>query len=303
MESLGFIEEDLTRVSSWQTPPTVSPGSESTPSQVAKVDPFDDWSPTEVGRGLLTGRVRWTVLVGVVMMCAGIAGVAAWIYQRPAELARDALVELETTAGALQPAVLALHAANDHLLSPLDRTSSHTQSLLEVDKRARALYEASASLTAAQSSDRVLAADAASAALEASATLRDGLGYRAGIVPILAMPELQTDPQLIELDEAALAFGEWQAQFDAVLTALPEQILAPLTAELASISGTLESSRMLYLDALRNDDPDAAQAVLDTLQGRLSAAETLLEEELVGVHARVALRIEASLAAIDSLVG
>lgn len=302
MESLGFFEDTVTRTTTWSSGP-VATTTAVIPAVESSVDPFEDWRPTEIGKRLVTSRVRWSLVVGILMICAGVAGVAAWLYQRPIEQAADALAELKQTAVALEAPLHALEQANGQLTAPSAGAPSLTQVFLDVDAAARDLFASSAELASTQSTTRSTAADAASGALDASRILGDALAYRAGAAPILTLPQLQTDPQLIALDDAAREFGQWQARFDGVRTALPAGVFASVTAELSVVSGELDGAQTLYLDALRADDIEGAAAVLDELSDRLTGVIELLDVESAAIHDRVSERISSALRAISSLVG
>lgn len=303
MESLGFFEDSVTRTT-WSNGTVVaSPGAQTATVAQPDVDPFDDWQTTAIEKRLVTGNIRWSSIIGVLLICAGVAGIAAWFYQRPVELAKEALAELAVTAQALEPALLLLQDANDQVLLDGSGATSITSTLLDVDGKARDLFESSAALPSSQTTARSRAADAASEAIDASRLLGDSLAFQAALVPVLALPEFVTDPNLIALDEAARAFGEWQARFDGVRSALPAGVMSPVSIDLAVISGELGATQSRYLDALRSDDPAAAAATFDGLSARLETAYLVLSEELAQTQARVSVMIASALAAIDLLVG
>ena len=303
MESLGFFEDSVTRTT-WSNGTVVtSPGAQTATVAQPQVDPFDDWQTTAIEKRLVTGNIRWSSIIGVLLICAGVAGIAAWFYQRPVELAKEALTELAVTAQALEPALLLLQDANDQVLFDGSGATSITSILLDVDGKARDLFESSAALPSSQTTARSRAADAASEAIDASRLLGDSLAFRAALVPVLALPEFVTDPNLIALDEAARAFGEWQARFDGVRSALPAGVMSPVSTDLAIISSELGATQSRYLDALRSDDPAAAAATFDELSARLETAYLVLSEELAETQARVSVMIASALAAIDLLVG
>lgn len=303
MESLGFFEDTVTRTTSWTTGAvTAVPVAQAVAVVEPQVDPFDTWEVTAVEKRLVTGKIRWSSIIGVLMILAGIAGIAAWFYQRPVELTKDALADLSVSAQALEPALLSLQQANNALTEGT-RPVSVTATLLELDDLARDLFSSSAALPQTQTRARSRAADAASDALDASRLLGDSVAFQAAVIPVLALPEFITDPNLIALDEAARSFGAWQARFDGVRSALPDGVMSAVTVELGVISGDLGATQSRYLDALRSDDPSAAVLTLGELSARLEGAYGLLTEGIVETQAKVSARIASALAAIDSLVG
>ena len=303
MEALGFIDHPGT-ASTWTTtaaPPTTA----ATPpiSQVAPVtDPFADWQPTEVGSRLLRGHIRWGLLSASLLMAAGLVGIGFWIYQRPAALASEALIEVHASASALSPELIAAQELNKGLLDQEQIPSTVIAALLTLDAHARDLFEASAMLPSSKAASRTLAANVATEALDASRLLGTSYAYRAAVIPILAAPEFETDSSLVALDDAARRFGEWQSKFDSVRSALPTSTLTPVTTELAFISGDLDSLQTRYLDALRKGDRSGAITAVDDLSERLTAAEGMLFSELSEVQAKIQRRIDKALTTIELLV-
>lgn len=301
MEALGFIDNPGT-ASTWATTPNdlqVITTSPSTPT----VDPFTDWQPTEVGSRLLRGRIRWGLLLVTLMMAVGIVAIGLWLYQRPAALAAEAMLEVQASASVLTPELVTALELNNSLLDQDPVPATVIASLLTLDAQARDLFEASAMLPSSEAASRIRAADAASEALDASRLLGTSYAYRAAVIPILAVPGFETDPSLVALDEAARRFGEWQAKFDSVRSALPAGSMPPVTAELAVISGDLDSLQSRYLDAVRKGDMLETIKVIEDLRGRLTVVEGMLFSGLSEVQERIQSRIDQALSTIESLVG
>ncbi len=297
MESLGFFEESVARSTSWSAAPT-----EESHSAGTRPDPFETWENTAVQKRLVTGRIRWSSVVGVLMMCAGIAGIAAWIQQRPIELAQDALNEVMVAAATLEPALLDLDGVTPMLTSE-SGSARVAPAVIAVEEAARGLFEASIGLNSSQSTARALAERAVNDALAASRMTGESAAFHAAVAPILAPPSLMTDPSLVELDEAAREFGEWQTHFDAVRLALADSVMSRTTVELAVISGDLPSTLSNYLDALRTDDLARATAVLDDLTLRLRAAGEVMATEAVEVETRTSQLIDDALTSVRALLG
>lgn len=304
MEALGFIDNPGT-ASTWAGAPTrpmIVATSQTSPS-VPMVDPFTDWQPTEVGSRLLRGRIRWGLLSVILLMAVGIVAIGLWLYQRPVALAAAAMLEVRASASALSPDLITASDLNNSLLDQNQVPAAVIASLLTLDAHARDLFEASATLPSSESASRTRAGDAASKALDASRLLGANYAYRAAVIPILAAPDFETDPSLIALDEAARRFGEWQARFDSVRSALPAGSLSSITAELAVVSGDLDSMQTRYLDALRRDDMAGAITVVEDLSKRMTVVEGMLYSGLSGVQATIQKRIDSALSAIELLVG
>jgi hypothetical protein len=240
-------------------------------------------------------------VVLLALVVAGLALGGAWLYQRPG-LEREAVFsDLNTQAERVEMALPGLEAINAALTTPAVESVIAPLTALEAEARAR--FPRSGSLPQTESATRGLAADAASTALDASRLLGDAIAYRQAVLPILAQPELETDPMLIELDEAARAFGAWQLRVDEVRTALPSGVLADVTEQLDVLSGDLPGLLSGYIDALREDDAEAASAVIREIGGRLGHVESRLMSALSGVQQRVSDRLEDTRDALRLLIG
>lgn len=304
LESLGFFDDE----SVWSDSPDDAPTEEIEASPQGRhetpppePDPFADWAPQEVGRGLTSGNTRWSTIVISFVVVAALAAVGYWLYQRPAVQEQASIETVSTQARALQSALPALEAFNRTLLE--DTPVADTGALASVEREARALFEASGTLAGSGTELRTAASQAASSALDGARLVGEARSYRAAVVPVIAAPALETDPELIPLDEAARSFGSWQLGFDQARTALPESVLTEVTQRLDVVSGDLANIMGRYVDALREDDEAAAQAVLLDLSSRLSQVQASLDESLEGIQERVNARIEQSTAALDRLVG
>jgi len=104
---------------------------------------------------------------------------------------------------------------------------------------------------------------------------------------------------MIELDEAARDFGDWQLRFEDIRTALPEQTMTATTQQLDILSGDLAGILTRYMDALREDDQDAAIGVLDELAGRLDVVQEEMVASLEEIQSRVAERTAETEAALS----
>ena len=301
MEVLGFIETPLA-VPTWSTPPPSPVQLPSPPPQSPSSSGelfLAGWEPTEPRS--LAKRVRWGLVLGLTVLVAAGSALAVWLYRQPAVDAARALTAVQEAAGLLDDELAALEALNASLLGPDQDLTQATAVLLKVDDRARALFESSAELSTADAELRVRAADAAGQALDAAQQLDDIIAYRAAVLPLLVPPSLETDPELITLEEAARLFGEWRAGFDRVRAAISDGVLPEVTAELDLISAELETIQREYLDALRSGI--VADAPFRTLSLRLAAANRTLEEALEASQATVADRISNARALLAELVG
>jgi hypothetical protein len=114
------------------------------------------------------------------------------------------------------------------------------------------------------------------------------------VIPILTGPTLETDPELVELADAAAQFAAWQAHFDTVRNVLPGTVLLPVTEELAEVSTDLAAIQTAYLDGLREGNrPAALQAVRD-LEGRLNDAWSLLVSQTESVKSSITASVQSA---------
>ena len=119
---------------------------------------------------------------------------------------------------------------------------------------------------------------------------------------MLAVPTLITDPELIELDEAARTFGTWQAKFVDHAGSLPAGAMSVVGDSLVDFGNTLEPTQRAYLDALRADDQATAAVVVAGLEDSLDNFERLLATTLNDVAAKARDDLESSDLALSQLL-
>lgn len=298
LESLGFSDSAHVWSDSPRPVPLMHLGPQSAPP--TEPDLLADWQPTEVG-GRLTGRnFRWSLVVAPLLLAGAVAAFGWWLYQRPIENAQASSEAVVAQAETLQATLPALEELNSGLLK-LDETTE-IGALTAVDTAARDLFSGSGDLDPTNAGARSAAASASSAALEASRLTGDAHAYQLAVAPILLTPEMITDPEAIALDDAARTFGDWQLTFDDTRTALPAGILADVTVQIALISEDLPMLLTDYVEALRADSQDGADAVLDQLAARLAGARASLEKAVIETQERVATRIAEAETALGSLI-
>ena len=307
MESLGFIESPATVTTSWLAPPT------SAPPEIPLVAPrtkrgahertVADLEPNDTTEFLVRRNVRWGLLTVMVLLLGALTAGAVWLWQRPAIMADSALAAVESAAENLEPELMSLSDIASKLSAPGLDSTEFTDQTRSVDQQARELFNAAGALPSSAAESRTAAADTATSALDASRLIRDAVAYRSTAVQILVPPALETDPELIALDDAVRTFGTWQQNFNEIRSALPDGVMSQVTQELALIAGTLESIQGRYIDALRDDDPDGAAGALGDLADRLRAAEDLLWASLAEIEAKAGELINESLEDVRDLTG
>lgn len=292
MESLGFSNPS----SVWSdTPSTEAPEAASS----TEPDTLADWQPQDFGGRLDGANFRWSLLVVFLIFLAAAAAVGYWLYQRPNVQAEASVAAVTEDAEVLSRALIDLEVFNSALIGDED---ADTAQLFGADTAARELFQTSGELPSSESNTRSLAAAAASATLDGVRLAGDGQSYRLAVGPILATPDLETDPNVIELDEAARTFGEWQLRFDEVRTALPDGVLPDVTEQLDVLSGDLTMVLREYVDALREDEGLAAEAVVASLSARLQGIAEELAVAVEETSARVGERIAEARSALGSLL-
>ena len=295
LETLGFT--DVT--SSWTDSPA-NPrdttrgrhlGTQPKPEQVA------DWQPHDFGRGLDGSNVRWGMITAIILLVVGLAGLGYWFYQRPVAIQQAAEAELTAQAQTLETAIPLLTELNQGLLSK--GLASEPTSLDSVENVARNLFDTSGFLTNTEL--RSAASKAASSALDGVRLIRETHAYSSAVLPMLETPLLETDRDLIALDEAARSFGDWQLAMDSMRTALPDGVLADITQQLAILSGDLTSFLGRYVDALRQDDVAAVNSVLASLEARLDTIAVALTDSVGDIQGRVQIRIDETATALGQI--
>lgn len=306
MESLGFIESPATVSNTWFGPAPTAPveASEQTPriKRGAHERTVADLEPNDTTELLIGKNVRWGLILVMVFLLGALGAGAIWLVQRPAAQAESALAAVDAAAESLEPELASLSEITVEFVDQNIGSTDITARTRAVDAQARDLFNAAATLPASAADQRSLAADVATTALDASRLISDAVAYRSTVIQILVPPELETDPELIALDDAVRAFGTWQQSFNQIRTALPTRTMSAVSQELAVVAGNLESIQSRYIDGIRDDDAIAASEALGDLADQLTEAESVLTISLADVQTRARELIEASLSGIDELL-
>lgn len=301
MEILGFMDTPTLagsqiRVVSPPPRPVPVPERVDTPG-----DPFEDWTPSEVGSRLLTGRIRWGVILTILSLLVGAGASALWLYERPSATAAAAVSQVTASAQALLPQLHTGLDLNDELVAGADGAVVSSR-LLALNGVARDLFELSASLPAGESELRAFAVDAATDALDGSRLLADASAYRTVVAPILILPDFETDSTLIELETAVEAVVAWRTDFEVVRRALPEGPFSAVGDELALISAQADVFQASYIDSLRTDDVSGAVSSVENLADRLESVDQLMVSTLTEVQMRIDERFGSAIRAIEALL-
>lgn len=299
MESLGFADT----TSTWSDSPNLVRAPqrpvETTPASTSAS--ITDWEPNGLGDRLGGSNVRWGVLATALVILAGAVGLGLWLVQRPQVKATTAMANVNAHANALSTALPALDELGNALASQAENLTDID--ITPVGETARRLFDAGGSLPASESEARFLATGAASAALDGVRLAEEARAYTLAVAPILSPPELETDPAVIELDEAARSFGAWQLRFDDIRTALPDSVLPTVTEQFDVLSGDLAGLLNRYVDALRSDVEAAVDAVVAELGDRLEEIRQSLDTAIATTRDRVGDRVAEAQAALADLLG
>lgn len=284
MESLGF--SDNSSVWSDRSRSRSDPGHRGRHEsgvEVPRDQPDEDWS--DLGRRLGGTDTRWGMVVFVVLALAAASGLAFWLYQRPGRDAEAARSELQARAESVVGLLPELEALNSQL-AYADSTGA-TTALASLDEAARSLFEISSDVPDDSAELRATAVHAAGSLLDTIGLVDETIAYRQVLMPVLVAPELETDPNLIELDQAVRDFTEWQANLDSARSALRSGVMPDLTSQLDQLSADMPSTMSAYVDALRIDDQRAATSVVSDIAQRLAAIGQDLETSLADTQQMV----------------
>lgn len=290
LESLGFSDATFT----WSDTPSDPPGSMRGRHEATVAD----LKPVEFDRDLDRGNVRWGLVTLVVLLLGGLGAFGYWLYQRPAVMEQAAVTEIVAIASEVEDGLPLVATAGAELAE--SELSPDGPALAAVESNARALFEVSG--TVGDLETRIAASEAAEATLDAIRLIRETGSYRAAVIPSLATPDLVTDPDAIELDEAARSFGDWQHAFTTMRAALPDGALPRVTEQLDAISVDLTRVLGEYVDALREDDQKAAELVLTTLGVRLTEAAETMDRSISDITTRIELQVTEADSALRRLL-
>ena len=260
-----------------------------------------DWAPQETSRGLNKRNFRWSVFVVFLLMIAGASAFAYWLYQRPAELASNAMAgvvsEATELSNTLDPvALIAVHLGDD------DLPAGYKDDLLAADAAARSLFTGSAELASGDDGRRALAADAAGAALDATRRIEDAIAFRMVLYPALVLPQLETDPDLADLATAVEDFGIWRAQLDELSAGLPQGVASDLLSSFDSLRASLTIKQTSYVDGLRTGD-GTAETVVEQIKTELAALRAQISDSFSGLSTEIGVLISDTQIRLESLVG
>lgn len=317
MESLGFAE---TPTVSYVAPPT---SSKPAPSRLVSTgvgraitveqmwdttelhaESMVDWAPVAVDKRKLNKRLRFKV-IAIWLLILGTLGVGGfWLWQAPSASADRAIAEVTADAESLETALAPMLTATEALTPEFEEiTLALADAAATVDETSRELFAAAASLPDSELELRSNATDSATAAINASKQLTTTAAYLGAVVPIMTGPALETDPDLVELADAAAQFAAWQSHFDSVRGVLPVAVMTAVSRELETISADLGSIQSNYLDAVREGDRESALETIRSLEGRLSNAWSLLLTETETARASIIEIIVSAQTSLDLVAG
>jgi hypothetical protein len=287
MEVLGFIETPATTYDSRMT--WVETTSEIPVVAVEDpTDPLSSWRPEEFGARLLGRGIRWGMVLAVTALLLATAVAAMWVYRRPAVEAARAREAVAASASALLPDLGRLVNINSTLDAAEINASEVNSVILAVDGGVRGLFEAAGGLTPEDAGMRTRLIAASGDISDAVRRFSDAYSFRSAVIPALAAPTLLTDPDMVSLEEAASAFSEWQAHYESLRNALPENLFREVADAMSALSANLTGYQRLYLDALADGDGDTASAAIARIETDLDEIERLLFANLSTTSVEIA---------------
>jgi hypothetical protein len=275
MEVLGFIETPATTYDSRLT--WIETTAEVPAVRIEDpADPLSGWKPEEIGSRLLGRGVRWGMVLAVTLLLLTTAVAAMWVYRRPAVEAARAREAVAASAAALLPDLGRLSNVNATLDATEMNASEVNSVILAVDGGVRSLFDAAGGLTPDDAGLRTRLIVASGDISDAVRRFSDAYAFRSAVIPALAAPTLLTDPEIVSLEDAASAFAEWQASYETLRNALPENVFREVTDAMSALSANLTGYQRLYLDALADGDEETASTAIARIEADLDEVEAIL---------------------------
>lgn len=292
MEVLGFIETPATTVDSRLT--WVETTEQSPITTPITEDPLQGWVPNEISAESLGKSVRWGLVsvLAAVLILAAIA--AVWVYRRPAVETAQARGAVVAAVESLLPEIDRLRQANRSLDAGEISGTAVNLAVLGLDAGVREVFETAAALHPTDLEARTSLIAASGDVADAVRRFSDAYSIRSAVIPALTPPELLTDPSLVELEDAAAAFADWQARYESIRADLPDTVFRSVVDAMAALSANLSGHQRLYLDAMSDGDAETAAAVISRIDVELGNIEERLFEELGNVKAQVEDSLDAA---------
>jgi hypothetical protein len=226
------------------------------------------------------------------MVLAGLVGGGYWLYQRPAEVASQAIATVEDDATALAGALDDTKVIAEQLATG-QTVADYSEILNETEAEARDLFAASADLEQDDAA-RAAVADEASAVLDYTGRLNAAIAFRAALEPALVLPEFESESASVDLATAASEFGAWRAYLDEIAEALPEDVDAGLISAFDDLRIALGSAQTSYLDSLREEDDAAVGFILRRVEGDLDDLGSQIQQSFASLSTELLTQIDAT---------
>lgn len=245
-----------------------------------------DWSPAPLDRRTLWSRnFRWSRVALAMAVTTLLALGVIWVTQSRGAADQASVSAVESGVSRLSSALDRLPDIGQGGSDTLDLAAMPAPFIDDVDDAARDLFEATSQLPSSEADVRALAVDAAGRALEASDLVRYGVAFEQAVTPVLVAPDLETDPTLIDIEAAALAFTEWRARLETASAALPGGAGDAVTTALADFVSSLDARQSTYVDAIRTKDAAAASTVVEQIDADLEGLDELMASTISSIAA------------------
>lgn len=244
----------------------------------------ENWKPQEVALDDRKARPARVIALMVAITLA--TGAAWWATIGRETIAASQISAVKAEGRSLEAALAGIeYIRNDMADGRVDDRTTAAMALAALDRHARSLFTAAGELPGdGSSTTRLLAVDAAQAALELESFIGDTAAYQTGFEVAASLPEFPVAAALEDVPSVAGDTAWWIAEFREAVSALPtaEGLDAHRDAGVA-LAAALDAWQVGYLDALAGGDPVAAESALTALETQLNALETQLAERVTAV--------------------
>lgn len=231
--------------------------------------------------------MRTSSLLTALVMAVGLIFVTWSLVQQPGRAA----AESRQTIGSDTRALLQTLPAVEDVVTGIGQSDApdltlSTQRVLEAESAARQLFADAGSQAGPR---RDAAVSAAGGVLEATSRTNQLLAYRLSAERMLVPPVLPSAPDETDLPSATEAVAGWRAEIETGVADLAQEVLPDHLRGLEAWLGSLDTWQGQYLDAIRQEDPQAMEATVADLESQILELRQTLLDELAeeGGHLRV----------------
>ncbi len=259
--------------------------------------PPKDWDTTEVQARFTGGDFRWVRFLAIVLIIGGLASGVYWFYLNSAQQPGEARADVIAQASLLTTGVQSMAEAVNEMPAIGDSTSLGT-----IEQQARDLFTASGAL---DTTDTALSSSAGSITnnvLSSTSLLQHTWALQRAVGALTIEPPVETEPALIELDEAISGFGIWADTLSSTTLSVAHPELQPVADAWASFTETLDQRLVDYSDAMRDDDEVGVRSVIAGINGDLRRLDQTLNEAVMDVAEMLRETLARTAADLESML-